>query len=72
MLSFALLKRKKIKKSAFIPVPVIIALVVGLVFGGLVGYQLSDGIFFSLGVGIALFIFSLVKPLIAGPMGKEK
>ena len=43
-----------------IPVLVIVAIILSSLLGGLVGFQLGDGTFFSLGIGIGIGFFLMV------------
>lgn len=52
---------KKMKKQAgVIPAIVIVALVLSAIVGGLLGYQLGGGTFFSFGVGFGLVFVILL------------
>ena len=55
----------KMKKQAgVIPAIVIVALVLSAIVGGLIGFKLGDGTFFSFGVGFGLVfvIFLFLSP----------
>jgi len=43
-------------QKGFVPIPILIALAISALLGILIGYQLGDGLFFSMGVGIASVI----------------
>lgn len=43
-------------QKGFIPIPILIALAISAMLGIFIGYQLGDGLFFSMGVGIASVI----------------
>ena len=48
------------KQAGVIPAIVLVALVLSAVVGGLLGYQLGDGTFFSFGVGFGLVFVILL------------
>jgi hypothetical protein len=41
-------------QKGFIPIPIFIALAISALLGAYIGYQLGDGMFFSLGVGFGV------------------
>lgn len=49
-------------QAGLIPIPIIIALVVSAAIGGVLGYNLGDGTFFSLGFGFGtgLIIYAIL------------
>lgn len=57
-------------QRGFIPIPILIALAVSALIGGILGFQLGDGTFFSMGFGLgaALILFGIIyryaKPLL--------
>lgn len=48
------------KQAGVIPAIVIVALVLSALVGGLIGFQLGDGTFFSFGVGFGLVFVILL------------
>lgn len=44
------------KQKGFIPVAIVVALAISAIVGGVVGFQLGDGTFFSFGVGFGIVL----------------
>lgn len=60
------LTKKINRQHGFIPAIVVIALLLSAALGGLLGFKLGDGTFFSLGIGIGIVLipFFLFYPRI--------